>query len=233
MLKGKKVAILVGPQFHDEEVPVPRDYLRQRGAAVDIIGLDSSELTGKYGRLTLIPDREIGKSRAEDYDGIIIPGGGAPERIRVDETALQFVRDFWRTGRPFGVICHGPQVLISAGVLNGVTLTSYIGIRDDVKNVGGKFVDQAVCVDGQLISSRHPGDLDAFNETFARALAGELVDAAEKELTPLEALQVAISREKGAQDFYAAVAETLNDERVKNKFKYLSAIEQGHFDQLS
>lgn len=233
MLSGKKIAILVGPQFHDEETPIPRDYLRERGAHVDIIGLDLSELTGKYGRLTLTPDKTIHDVAPNEYDGLIIPGGGAPERIRVNEDALQFVRSFWQTGRPIGVICHGAQVLISAGVLEGVTLTCYIGIRDDVKNVGANYVDEAVCVDGQLISSRKPEDLPYFNEAFALALAGSLTNNEGRNLEPLEALEMAVSREKGAQDFYTGVAATLKDERVKNKFKYLAVIEEGHFDQLS
>ena len=233
MLENKKVAVLIGPQFHDEETPIPRDYLRERGALVDIIGLDMSELTGKYGRIRLTPDKTIHDIRPEEYDGIIIPGGGAPERIRVDETALKFVRDFWQTGRPIGVICHGPQVLISAGVLEGVKLTCYVGIRDDVKNVGAIYVDQPVCVDGQVISSRKPEDLPFFNEAFAQALAGQLTDEKGRELEPLEALEIAVSREKGAQEFYAGAAETLTEESVRNKFKYLAAIEEGHFDQLS
>jgi protease I len=233
MLDGKRIAILVGPQFHDEETPAPRDYLRKRGAVVDIIGLDKSELTGKYGRVTLTPNKIIADVTPNDYDGLIIPGGGAPERIRVNEAALRFVRSFWQTGRPVGVICHGPQVLISAGVLEGVTLTCYVGIRDDVLNAGAKYKDEAVCIDGQLVSSRKPEDLPYFNEAFARALAGSLTNNEGRQLEALEALEIAISREKGAQDFYSGVAATLVEERMKNKFKYLAIIEEGHFDQLS
>ncbi len=233
MLNGKRVAILIGPKFHDEEVTIPRDFLKEQEADVDVIGLDDAELTGKYNRITLTPDTTIDAVKAADYDGLVIPGGGAPERIRVNETALQFVKDFWATGRPVGAICHGPQVLISAKLLEGVTLTCFIGIRDDVQNVGATFVDEQVCVDGQLISSRTPDDLPAFNNAFAKALAGDIVSDDEKELSPLEALQVAASREKGAQDFYAEMAAVAQDEAVQNKFKYLSAIEEGHFLQLS
>ncbi len=233
MQSGKKVAILLGPQFHDEEATIPRDFLQARGVQVDLIGLDASELTGKYGRITLSPDKTIDAVSAADYDGLLIPGGGAPERIRINETALEFVKEFWATGRPVGAICHGPQVLISAKVLEGVTLTCFIGIRDDVQNVGATFVDQKVCVDGQLISSRTPNDLPAFNEAFAKALDGDTVSDEEKELSPLEALQVAASREKGAQDFYSEMAAVAKEQAVQNKFKYLSAIEEGHFLQLS
>ncbi|MBN1465603.1 DJ-1/PfpI/YhbO family deglycase/protease [candidate division KSB1 bacterium] len=233
MLNGKKIAILISPQFHDEEATIPRDYLHERGAQVDLVGLDAAELTGKYGRITLKPDKTIAHVRADEYDGLIIPGGGAPERIRINETALKFVRDFWASGRPLGAICHGPQVLISAGLLRGVTLTCYIGIRDDVQNVGATFVDQEVCLDGQLITSRTPDDLPAFNAAFARALAGDVVSDAEKELSPQEALQLAISREKGAQEFYLEMSGIVAEQAVRNKFAYLAAIEEGHFLQLS
>jgi protease I len=230
MLKGKKVAILIGPQFHDEEATIPRTYLQEKGASVDLIGLDHSELTGKYGRITLSPDRAISEVRAEDYDGLIIPGGGAPERIRVNDRALEFVKNFWQTGRPVGAICHGAQVLISADLLAGVTLTCFIGIRDDVKVAGAHYVDKEVHVDGQLISSRKPEDLPAFNQAFTNALSGS---GGEKLMDALAALEMAISREKGAMEFYAGVAAVMSSESLRNKFKYLAVTEEGHFQQLS
>ena len=106
------------------------------------------------------------------YDGIIIPGGGAPERLRLHGPALEFVKTFWQTGRPVASICHGPQVLISARVLEGVTLTCVAGIRDDAELAGGHYVDEAVHVDGQLISSRKPDDLPAFCAKLVEAFAG-------------------------------------------------------------
>lgn len=233
MLSGKKIAVLIGPNFHDEEATVPRDFLREKNASVDLVGLDNAELTGKYGKITLRPDKTINDLRAEDYDAVIIPGGGAPERIRLNQKAIQFVQDFWKTGKPLAAICHGPQVLISAKLLKGVTLTSYEGIRDDIENVGGKYVDEQVHVDGQLITSRKPDDLPAFNETILKALTSGFLADEEKELDVLKALELAIAREKGAQEFYAGVAGTITSEKVSNKFKYLATIEETHFDQLS
>ncbi|HNW59065.1 MAG TPA: DJ-1/PfpI/YhbO family deglycase/protease [bacterium] len=230
MLQGKRIAILIGPQFHDEEATIPRAWLQERGAAVDLIGLERSELTGKYGKITLTPDLGIAEAIPEEYDGLIIPGGGAPERIRVDDRALAFVKNFWQTGRPVGAICHGPQVLISAELLGGLTMTCYVGIRDDVKLAGAHYVDREVCVDGQLITSRKPEDLPAFNKAFTEALAG----AAESKMADaLTALALAISREKGAQEFYAGVAEVLHGEALRNKFRYLALTEEGHYDQLA
>ena len=233
MLTGKKVAILIAQNFHDEEATSPRDYLQKHEVQTELVGLDHAELTGKYGRIILEPDKSIDQIKANDYDGLIIPGGGAPERIRVNETALKFVKDFWATGRPVGAICHGPQVLISTDSVRGITLTSYIGIRDDLKLAGAKWVDEEVCLDGQLITSRTPDDLPAFNEAFSKALDGDLVSKEESELSALEALNLAISREKGAFDFYTSMADVVSEEAEKNKFLYLAAIEEGHFDMLS
>ena len=233
MLAGKKIAILVAPNFHDEEATVPFEFFTEKGARVDFVGLDASEITGKYGRKTIKPDKTIDQVSAHDYDALIIPGGGAPERIRVVNEAVDFVKDFWNTGRPIAAICHGPQVLISAGVLKGVTLTCYAGIRDDVLNAGATYVDQQVCIDGQLITSRTPDDLPAFNEALLKALTSGFLSDEEKEMEALKALQLAVAREKGAREFYLGVSGTIQKESIKNKFKYLADVEQDHFDQLS
>jgi protease I len=233
MLNDKKIAILIGPQFHDEETTIPKEFFSKRGVRVDIIGLDSSELTGKYGRVTLKPDKTIAEITPGEYDGIIIPGGGAPERIRINRKALDFVIAFWATGRPVGAICHGPQVLISAGLVNGVTLTCYAGIRDDVINAHGRYVDQQVCIDGQLITSRNPDDLPAFNESFAQALDEGFLTPDEGKMDPLQALELAVNREKGAQEFYAEISLKIETLSLKNKFSYLAVVEKGHFEQLS
>ncbi|HPN36338.1 MAG TPA: DJ-1/PfpI/YhbO family deglycase/protease [bacterium] len=233
MLKDKRIAILIGPQFHDEEATLPKEYLQKLGAQVDWVGLDRSTLIGKYNRVSLTPDKTIDEIRAADYDGLIIPGGGAPERIRVNDAALALVKAFWQTGRPVGAICHGAQVLISAGLLEGVTTTCFVGIRDDVKLAGAHYVDQEVCVDGPYISSRKPEDLPAFNKAFSEAVAGIHLHTEVADLDPLASLQLAISREKGAMEFYRSAAAVMKQEKIRNKFTYFGAIEQGHFDQLS
>ncbi len=232
MLKGKKTAILIADKFHDEESTVPRDFFIKQGVHVELVGLEPGEITGKYGKVTLTPEKLIHQVKPDDYDALIIPGGGAPERIRVNLAAVDFVRNFWNSGRPVAAICHGPQVLISAGVLEGVTLTAYVGIRDDIVNAGGHYVDQQVCVDGQLITSRKPEDLPAFNEKLATALSTGFLPEDEMAFDPLKALRFAICREKGAQQFYSAVAEIVEKESIRNKFLYLADVESGHHDQL-
>ena len=233
MLQGKKIAILIAQNYHEEETMTPKEFFTSKGGHVDIIGLHAGTVIGKNNQTPLVPDKSLDAVNPEDYDALIIPGGGAPERIRVDEDAVDFVKSFWNSGRPLAAICHGPQVLISAQVLNGVTLTSYVGIRDDIKNAGGKWVDQPVCVDGQLITSRKPDDLPMFNETLLTALTVGFLSESERDIDALEALELAVNREKGAQEFYSGVADIIKNEAVANKFRYLATIEVGHFEQLS
>ncbi len=232
MLKDKKVAILIAAKFHEEETTSPRDVLIDKGAQVDLVGLEPGPVTGKYGKFSLVPDKTIDKIKVTDYDGIYVPGGGAPEQIRLNSKALEFVKSFWATGKPIAAICHGPQVFISAKVIEGVKLTCYPGIRDDVKNAGAIYVDKAVCIDGQLITSRSPADLKLFNEAFVKALSTGFASKEDMELDALSALKVAISREKGAQEFYEAVAKKMTREALRNKFSYLATIEAEHFEQL-
>jgi protease I len=101
---------------------------------------------------------------------LVIPGGGSPENLRINHDAVAFTREFVESGKPVGAICHGAQLLISAGVLQDRTLTAVNKIRDDVKNAGGKYVDEPLVVDGNLITSRNPGDLDVWNEALVNAL---------------------------------------------------------------
>ena len=112
----------------------------------------------------LSPEQEAG------FDLLVIPGGGAPENLRINDLAVEFTRRFVESGRPVGSICHGPQLLISAKVLNGRTTTCVNKIRDDITNAGGIYVDEAVTIDGNLISSRTPADLAPFNEALAASI---------------------------------------------------------------
>ncbi len=233
MAKTKKIALLLAAKFHEEETTGPRDYFLTRGVEVDLLGPEKAPLLGKNNKFSLVPDKSIGEVNAKEYDGLIIPGGGAPEVLRINDAVLDFVRAFWATGRPVGTICHGPQVLISAGTLDKVTLTCYAGIRDDVKNAGAIYVDKAVCVDGQLISSRQPGDLPEFNKMFEKALFTGFVPDDEKDLKPLQALELAINRENGAREFYENAALIMKSAALVNKFRYLATIEAGHYEQLA
>ncbi|MCR4439070.1 MAG: DJ-1/PfpI/YhbO family deglycase/protease [bacterium] len=232
-LKGKRVAILVAPRFHDEQTTSPRDFLARKGAKVEYLGTYKSRLAGKNGRHTVEVTRTFEEADPSAYDGIVIPGGEAPQILRLSPEVLSFVRQFWSQGGIVGAICHGPQVLISAQLLAGKKLTCYPGIRDDVVLAGGLYEDSPVLIDGQLITSRRSEDLPEFNRALAEALAARRPTA---EATPSEALQalaLAVAREQGAQEFYQAAGERFTQPAIRNKFLYLAAVEQEHFQQLS
>lgn len=169
---AKNIAMVIANNFEDVEATSPKEYLEGKGAKVTVIGIDSNAATGKKGA-TLTPDTtfaNLGKDGIEQFDALVIPGGSAPENLRINDAAVDFARKFVESGKPVASICHGPQLLISANVLKGRTTTSVNKIRDDIKNAGGNYVDQAVAVDGNLISSRTPADLDQFNAAVASAV---------------------------------------------------------------
>jgi len=165
-LEGKTVAILATDGFEQAELITPCEELRKAGAKVEVVSPKSGQIQG-FDHLMpdqlVTVDKTLGEARPQDYDGLVIPGGtNNPDHLRIDEEALAFVRDFFKTGRPAGVICHAPWVLINAGLARGRRLTSYKSIRRDLENAGATVLDEAVVKDGQLITSRDPGDLPAF-----------------------------------------------------------------------
>lgn len=169
-LKGKRVAMVLARNFEDVEATDPKEYLEQRGAKVTVIGLNNDPIEGKKGAV-LRPDTTFEQTSVGDYDALVIPGGGSPEELRVNDAAVAFTKEFVESGKPVASICHGPQLLISADVIRGKTLTSVNKIRDDVRNAGANYVDEAIVTDGNLITSRVPKDLPQFNEAIAETLA--------------------------------------------------------------
>lgn len=122
---------------------------------------------------TRTADRAVADASVEEYDALVVPGGVAnPDALRMDDDAVAFVRDFVASGKPVAVICHGPWVLVEAGVVDGRRLTSWPSLRTDVRNAGGDWVDEEVVTDGNLITSRNPGDLPAFNQAILESLGG-------------------------------------------------------------
>lgn len=172
-LTGKRIAVLVEEGFEDLELWYPVLRLREAGAKVDIIGTGSAdEYKGKYG-LSCPAEKNIGEVTADDYQGLIVPGGWAPDKLRRYQKILDFVRDIFMANKPVGAICHAPWVLISARVLTGKTITSTVAVKDDVENAGATWVDQSAVVDGNLISSRRPADLPDFCRAFIAAFEGQ------------------------------------------------------------
>ncbi|MBU5468468.1 type 1 glutamine amidotransferase [Virgibacillus sp. MSJ-26] len=157
-----KVCFLLDNNYEDSEMTSPYEAVKEAGHEAVIVGIEQGvALKGKKGT-TYQSDMSIDKVDASDYDAVIIPGGSAPEALRVNDAMVHFVKDADSQGKVIAGICHGPQVMISADILNDKQLTCYVGIRDDVKNAGGQYKDEEVVVDGNLITSRTPKDEPAF-----------------------------------------------------------------------
>lgn len=170
----KRVAMVIAQNFEDVEAIDPKTHLESLGAEVTLIGLALGTVTGKKGA-TLTVDKTFADVTTGEFDMLVIPGGGAPENLRIHDEAVSFSKEFVNSGKPVGAICHGAQLLISAKVLKGRQLTCVNKIRDDVINAGGIYIDVPLVEDGNLITSRVPGDLPIFNDALGRALVGVAV----------------------------------------------------------
>jgi len=170
--KRGKVACLLASGFEDSEFRVPYDRLRQAGYDVEIIGTRAGEkLEGERKKETAKTDLGIDEVQVSDYEGLLIPGGYSPDKLRADERFVAFVRDFDRTGRPLAAVCHGPQLLLAAELQRGRTLTAWKTIQSDLRQAGAKVKDQEVVVDRNWITSRKPDDLEAFSSKFLEELS--------------------------------------------------------------
>src|SRR5438045_287739 len=173
-LEGKKVAVLVADGFEQAEMTKPREALDDAGAETKIVSLKSGQIQGmhhadKGDKFDV--DLTLDEARPEEFDALMIPGGLMnPDALRASEDALEFTRHFFENGKPVAAICHGPWVLIDAGVVRGRTLTSWPNIKTDVKNAGGKWVNEDVVVDNGLVTSRKPDDIPTSNEKMIEEL---------------------------------------------------------------
>ncbi|HXY70092.1 MAG TPA: type 1 glutamine amidotransferase domain-containing protein [Gemmatimonadales bacterium] len=174
-LKGKTVLFFVGPQYEDLELWYPKIRLEEEGAKTVVAGLGDRTYLGKKGYPVTV-DSFVDDLYAEVYDGLVIPGGYAPDHMRRSEKLLGITRAIAEAGKPVAFICHAAWVPISAGLLKGRRATSVRAIRDDVVNAGATWLDEPVVVDGNLISSRTPADLPAFCRAIIKALAAASKD---------------------------------------------------------
>jgi protease I len=180
-LKGRRVAFLATDMVEQVELTEPWKAVQEAGAEVDLVSLDDGEIQGfdHYDKADKFPvDRTVEEASADDYDALVLPGGvGNPDTLRTDENAVQFVRAFFEAGKPVAAICHASWMLVEADVVRSRALTSYWSIKTDVRNAGGNWVDEEVVVDGNLVTSRSPDDLPAFNEKLLELLARTPVGA--------------------------------------------------------
>ncbi|WP_208586006.1 type 1 glutamine amidotransferase domain-containing protein [Gracilibacillus suaedae] len=172
-LENKQVIALVDEDFEDLELWYPVLRLREEGATVHLVGKEANQkYIGKYG-VPAESEYAFSDINAEDYDGILVPGGWAPDKLRRFPEVLEMVRYMDQAQKPIGQICHAGWVLISAGILRGKKVTSTPGIKDDMTNAGGLWSDEPVVTDGHLISSRRPPDLPPYVKAYADYLANQ------------------------------------------------------------
>ena len=177
-LAGKKVAFLATDGVNEAELTAPREAFERAGAEVHLISIKEGEIQAMNGLdkgKTFRVDRLVDNASSSDYLGLVLPGGVAsPDKLRMNEGAVRFVREFFFADKPVAAICHALWLLVEADVVRGRTVTSYPSLRTDIRNAGGTWVDQMVQVDQQLVTSRNVPDLPAFNEkslqVFGRAL---------------------------------------------------------------
>jgi protease I len=174
-LQGKHVAFLATDMVEQVELTEPWKAVEEAGATPELVSLEEGEIQGfnHYDKAdTFTVDRTVEEARADDYDALVVPGGvGNPDTMRMDENAVEFVRQFFEQGKPVGVICHGPWMLVESGVVRGRTVTSWPSLRTDIRNAGGNWVDEQVVVDDGLVTSRKPDDLPAFNAKIVEEFA--------------------------------------------------------------
>jgi protease I len=174
-LDGKKIAFLATDGVEQVELIEPRKAVEAEGAEVDLISLEKGEFQG-FEHLdkgeTFTADKAAKDADADDYDGLVLPGGVAnPDFLRGDEDAVRFVRAFFEAKKPVGAICHGPWTVVEADVVKGRTLTSWPSLKTDIRNAGGQWVDEEVHVDAGFVTSRKPDDIPAFNAKIVEEFA--------------------------------------------------------------
>lgn len=248
-----RVAILVEKNFEDSEFQIPYTALQEAGADVMVLGSRTNETyTGKQGKASIKPDGTTTEMLADDFDAVVIPGGMAPDTMRTNLKTVRFVRDAIEGGKLVAAVCHGPQVLIEGDLLRGKRATGFRAIRKDMENAGANFVDEPLVVDGNLLTSRQPGDLPVFATAILKRLGltpkkrslpdenspneewwklGEEWGGSSKSEI-VDALNTGIRGERYAQSAFEHYAEKASDEELRAAFKKIADAKLQHISML-
>lgn len=231
-LKGKTIAVLAENLYQELELWYPVLRFQEAGATVKVIGTGQPTYTSKHGYPVNVTASADAVS-ASDFDAVIVPGGYAPDHLRRYPAVLKLVREAFEQGKIVAAICHAGWVLASAGILQGRRVTSVSAIKDDMVHAGATWVNAPVVRDGNLVTSRMPGDLPQFCSTIIMALGGGEVSAEVTESTTAkEAFAIAIQAEQQAAEFYMAAAKRTNDSAAKVMFDELAKEELQHKARL-
>jgi protease I len=187
-LSGKKVAILTENGFEEVELTSPKKAMEDAGAEVHIVSPQKDKVKGwdhDHWSIDLPVDVQLGNAKPEDYDALMIPGGVInPDKMRANKDCVEFAQHFLEMGKPVAAICHGPQLLIETGLLEGRNMTSYPSIKTDLVNAGALWADKEVIVDNGLVTSRSPKDLEAFNRKLVEEIKEGIHDAQKNTPSP-------------------------------------------------
>ncbi len=245
----KKVALLIESQVEDVEFLVPYTALKEAGAEVIVLGSRMNEkYVGKQGKLTREADATTTDARPEDFDAVIIPGGAAPDRMRTNMKTVRFVERAVELGKLVAAVCHGPQVLIEGDLLKGKRATGFRAIRKDMQNAGANYEDAPVVTDGNLLTSRRPGDLPLFTTAILRQLGLRLKGpdlpqtsdenfdwwrlgeqwGGSTQAEIVDGLNTAIRGERYAGEAFQQYADKATDADIKSVFKEIQASKAQH-----
>ncbi len=169
-LEGKRVAVLITEGFHDAETMFPLGFLQNKGAEITVIGTEPGTYTAYNSDVTAVVEFSVTDVTPAQFDALVIPGGQSPANLREHSEVVNFVRDFIQSNKPIASICHGPQVVLATGIVEGRTMTAVSGIQDEITDAGAIYVDEEVMIDGNLITSRTPPDLAAFSVAILESL---------------------------------------------------------------
>lgn len=251
--KSKRVAILIENGVEDAEFQVPYKGLKMAGIEVSVLGSRMNEkYKGKQGKVSVQPDATTTETFAADFDAVIIPGGMAPDTMRTNPNTVRFVQEAMSQGKLVAAVCHGPQVLIEGDLLRGKQATGFIAIRKDMINAGANYLDQPLVVDGNLITSRQPGDLAIFTtailsrlgyggkeaalplETDTTAEWWKLADAwgGSSKSEIVKGLNTALAGERYSQETYEQYAEKASDPELRSLLQEILADKLSNIQKL-